>query len=138
MSAEVEAVINTALQYNPAERYPSADAMKDALLTAGRKTGVLNRIAGTTASIPSSGLKPLWTFQCEDEIRSTPVHYNGVIYVGCYDHNLYALNAASGEFQWKYATDGGVVTRPAAYENNIYFCSEDCRRKFLGLQTGPL
>lgn len=138
VSAELEAVINTALQYNPEERYPSADAMKDALLTAGRKTGVLNRIAGTTASIPSSGLKPLWTFQCEDEIRSTPVHYNGVIYVGCYDHNLYALNAASGEFQWKYATDGGVVTRPAAYENNIYFGSEDYRLHVVSARSGKV
>lgn len=138
VSAELEAVINTALQYNPEERYPSADAMKDALLTAGRKTGVLNRIAGTTASIPSSSLKPLWTFQCEDEIRSTPVHYNGVIYVGCYDHNLYALNAASGEFQWKYATDGGVVTRPAAYENNIYFGSEDYRLHVVSARSGKV
>ena len=37
----------------------------------------------------------------------------GMLYVGCYDNNLYALNAADGKFQWKYATEGGVVSRPA-------------------------
>jgi len=34
VSAELEAVINTALQYNPEDRFPGAETMKEALIAA--------------------------------------------------------------------------------------------------------
>ena len=138
ISADLETVISRALQYNPEDRFQSAEEMKEALVAAGRKTGILNRIGGMTAAIQSGGLKPLWTFQCEDEIRSTPIHYDGSIYIGSYDHNLYCLNAVTGEFQWKYATDNGIVTRPAVYESNIYFGSEDQRLHVVSARSGKV
>ncbi len=139
VSAELEAVINTALQYNPSDRFPTTDAMKEALLAAGRKTGILDRISGATASIQAaSNIKPLWTFKCEDEVRGAPIIYNGAIYVGSYDHNLYSLNVADGKLIWKYATEGGVVTRPAAYEGDIYFGSEDQRLHVVSARTGKV
>ena len=137
VSPELEAVINTALQYNPAERFAGAIEMKDALIAAGRKTGALSKIA-TTSIAPSGGIKPIWAFKCEDEIRGTPLIYQGSLYVGCYDNNLYALNAADGKFQWKYPTDGGIVSRPAAYENNLFFGSEDRRLHVIGARTGKI
>lgn len=138
ISADLETVISRALQYNPEDRFQSAEEMKEALVAAGRKTGILNRIGGMTAAIQSGSLKPLWTFQCEDEIRSTPIHYDGSIYIGSYDHNLYCLNAVTGEFQWKYATDNGIVTRPVVYESNIYFGSEDQRLHVVSARSGKV
>ena len=138
ISPEIESIITTALQYKLEDRFQSADAMKDALVAAGHKTGILRRVGGTAAAIQTSSLKPLWTFQCEDEIRSTPIHYDGSIYIGSYDHNLYCLNAVTGEFQWKYATDSGIVTRPAVYENNIYFGSEDQRLHVVSVRSGKV
>jgi outer membrane protein assembly factor BamB/tRNA A-37 threonylcarbamoyl transferase component Bud32 len=138
VSIELEAIINTALQYNPEDRFQSAEAMKEALMNAARKTGALNRIGMFTASIQAGGLKPLWTFQCEDEIRGAPAQYEGVIYVGSYDHNLYALNMADGKFMWKYPTDGGIATRPAAFDGNIYFGSEDHRLHVVNARTGKV
>jgi serine/threonine protein kinase len=139
VSAELEAVVNTALQYNPDDRFQSAEAMKEALITAGCKTGALNRIGSTTASIQSqSGIKPLWTFQCEDEVRGAPLYFNGVIYIGSYDHNLYSLSAAEGTLNWKFATDGGVVTRPAVFDDNIYIGSEDQRLHVVSARTGKI
>jgi serine/threonine protein kinase len=77
VSIEFETVVNTALQYNPGDRFQSAEAMREALVASGRKTGMLNRIGMTTTSVRSSeGIKPLWTFQCEDEIRGTPIYYS--------------------------------------------------------------
>jgi len=137
VSSELEAVINTALQYNPAERFAGALEMREALIAAGRKTGALSKIA-TTSIAPSGGIKPIWAFKCEDEIRGTPLIYQGALYVGCYDNNLYALNAADGKFQWKYPADGGIVSRPAAYENNLYFGSEDRRLHVIGARTGKI
>jgi outer membrane protein assembly factor BamB/tRNA A-37 threonylcarbamoyl transferase component Bud32 len=137
VSPEVEAVVNTALQYNPAERFAGALEMKEALVAAARKTGALSKIA-TTSIAPTGGIKPVWTFKCEDEVRGTPLIYQGSLYIGCYDNNLYALNAADGKFQWKYPTDGGVVSRPAAYENNLFFGSEDKRLHVIGARTGKV
>jgi len=138
ISAELEAVITTALQYNPEDRFQSAEAMKEALMAAGRKTGILSRISGATAAIQSSSIKPLWTFKCEDEIRGAPIIYNGALYIGSYDHNLYSLNVADGKLNWKYATDGGVVTRPAAFEGDIFFGSEDQRLHVVSARTGKV
>ena len=44
VSVELETVINTALQYNPSDRFPSTEAMKESLMMVARKTGALSRI----------------------------------------------------------------------------------------------
>jgi len=137
ISIEIEAVVNVALQYNPGDRFPSASAMKDALMNVARKTGALSKIS-SALPVSSSGVKPLWSFKCEDEIRGTPILNQGALYIGCYDNNLYALNAADGKFQWKYATDGGIVTRPIVYENNVFFGSEDKRLHVVSERTGKV
>lgn len=137
VSSELEAVVNTAVQYNAADRFPGASEMKDALLNVARKTGTLSKI---TSALPvkSGGLKPLWKFKCEDEVRGTPLIHHGMVFVGCYDNNLYALNAADGQFQWKYAAEGGIVTRPAVFEGNVYFGSEDQRLHVISTRSSKV
>ena len=140
VSVELETVINTALQYSPEDRFKTIEDFKEALIGAGRKTGLLNRIssAATAAVSNSTGIKPVWAFQCEDEIRGTALFYNGSLYTGCYDNNLYALNGATGEFLWKYPTEGGIVSRPVAAEDNIYFGSEDKRVHAISARSGKV
>lgn len=137
VSVEFEAVLSTALQYNPSDRFPNAAAMKEALMNVARKTGALSRISSALPAV-SSGMKPLWSFKCEDEIRGTPALHQSVLYIGCYDNNLYALNAADGKFLWKYAADGGIVSRPLVYDDNLYFCSEDQRLHVVNARTGKV
>ncbi len=143
VSIELETVISTALQYNVENRFKSIDEFKMALVGAGRKTGLLNRISSnqqstSTESSNNTSIKPVWVFKCEDEIRGTPLYHAGMLYVGCYDNNLYALNATNGEFNWKFATSGGVVSRPVATNENIFFGSEDKFLYALNTQTGKL
>src|SRR5512138_787147 len=90
VSPELETVVNTALAYNPEERFPNSETMKNALMGAARKTGALAKIT-TTSIAPAAGIKPVWSFECEDEIRGTPLVHQGVLYIGCYDNNVYAL-----------------------------------------------
>ena len=137
VSMEFEAVVNTALQYNPNDRFSSTAAMKDALLNVARKTGTLDKVAAALP-VSSGGVKPLWTFKCEDEIRGTPALHQGMLFIGCYDNNLYALNAADGQFQWKYATEGGIVARPTVYDNNVIFGSEDHRLHVVSVRSGKV
>jgi|WetSurSiteA1Bulk_404760.scaffolds.fasta_scaffold01500_6 eukaryotic-like serine/threonine-protein kinase len=138
ISSELEAVVYTALRYDPNERYPSADLMKEALLASAKKTGLLHKLpaAMKPLSHEASEVSPLWKFECEDEIRGTPTVFGGSIFIGAYDNNMYALDSTSGEFIWKYATDGGIVTKPTAYEGNLYFGSEDQRLYCINLRSG--
>ncbi|HEX2980170.1 MAG TPA: serine/threonine-protein kinase [Anaerolineaceae bacterium] len=140
VSSELESVVFTALQYEPVNRYQTAAAMKEALVASAKKTGVLSRMAYQTAAISSvaQGIKPLWTFECEDEIRGTPAIERGTVYIGSYDNNLYALNGSNGDFLWKYATDGGVVSTPAVHENVVFIGSEDQRLHAISAKTGKV
>ncbi len=136
ISSELETVISTSLAYNPEDRFPTIAEMKDSLLTAAQKTGLLSKV--TTSISQGNGIKPLWTFKCEDEIRGTPLNYQNTIFIGCYDNNLYAINASDGEFLWKYPTDGGIVSKPMAYEDNIFFGSEDHRLHVISARSGKV
>lgn len=142
ISSEMEAVVSTAVAYSPADRFQTAEAMKEALIAAGRKTGLLSRMpAQPNVSVkidPTEGPTPVWTFKCEDEIRGTPAIGHGMAFIGAYDNNLYGLNALTGDFQWKYATEGGVVTRPALIEDTVLFGSEDRRMYAVSGRTGTL
>lgn len=140
VSLELETVINTAIHYNPDERFPSAQAMKEALLAVAKKTGMLPQITAQTPNIISKSetTKSLWSFESEDEIRGTPACLNNTVFIGSYDNNLYALNASNGDFIWKYATEGGIVSRPALYEGNLFFGSEDKRLHVISARSGRL
>ncbi|HET9905195.1 MAG TPA: serine/threonine-protein kinase [Anaerolineales bacterium] len=137
VSPELETVVNTALEYNPESRFKSSAEMKQALMGVARKTGALVR-SPQTGTIQTTGVKPLWSFKCEDEIRGTPTLFQGSLYIGSYDNNLYALGAADGKFQWKYPTDGGIVSRPALLDGNIYVGSEDKRLHVVSARSGKV
>jgi serine/threonine protein kinase len=134
----LETVINTSLKYNPEDRFQSASDMKDALFGVATEAGLLISQATTTSAAPkgSDTIKPIWEFKCEDEIRGSPTLYRDVIYIGCYDNNLYAIEASKGNFVWKYPTDGGIVSRPAVYEDTLIFGSEDHRLHSISLRSG--
>ena len=138
VSQEMEVIVNRALEYDPTLRFKSAAEMKEALLAVARKTGALVRMGSPTTPVQTSGIKPLWSFQTEDEIRGTPTIFQGLLLVGSYDNNLYALNAADGKFQWKYPSEGGIVSRPAVLDGNVYFGSEDKRLHVVSLRSGKV
>lgn len=136
VSPEFETVISVALSYDPKERYPSAEAMKRALMAAAKQTGLLVSTETSAILQPRNEVQELWSFECEDELRATPLAYRERIYVGCYDNNLYALDGKTGEFLWKYATEGGIPTRPTAEDGVIFVGSEDRRLHAVGAING--
>jgi outer membrane protein assembly factor BamB/tRNA A-37 threonylcarbamoyl transferase component Bud32 len=140
VSPELEIVIYTALKYNPEERFRNAQAMKEALLGSAKKTGILSKLNSPITQVDTGmgSAQPLWKFECEDEIRGTPACQEGVLYVGAYDNNLYALNASSGEFIWKFPAEAGIVSRPAVFEGNVYFGSEDGRLYVISARSGKV
>jgi serine/threonine protein kinase len=138
VSPEFEAIINTALDYDPKKRYATAETLKQALLAAVKETGILIRPRTAEISVHEDDVKELWSFECEDEIRGSPIIYQDMIFIGCYDNNLYALDAQTGEFMWKYATEGGITGRPAAEDGVIFIGSEDHRLHAITARGGKL
>jgi serine/threonine protein kinase len=139
LSPRLEEIINISIQYNAEDRYQSTEAMKDALLDAAQEIGIETPIPISTPTVKTDeGLKPLWTFECEDEIRGSPTYHNGIIYIGCYDNNMYALDSRGGNFIWKYPTEGGVVSKPVVFEDSLIFGSEDHRLHSIYARTGKL
>jgi serine/threonine protein kinase len=141
VSTELENVILVALQYSPLDRYASIDLMKEALQKVARETGLLGddlNFATNHISTENLAIKPIWTFECEDEIRGTPMINNGIVYVGAYDNNLYSLSAVDGKFLWKFAASGGIVGQPAIGDEKIIVGSEDGRLYAVGDRNGKL
>ena len=145
VSPELEAIVQRALEYDAARRFQSALEMKEALLAVARKTGALSLLGpaskqtlhGLTAGLAGGqGVKPLWVFEAEDEVRGTPLLHEGRLYVGSYDTNLYALDAGDGTMIWKYPSRDGVVTRPVADKTHVYFGSRDGTFYALGHRHG--
>ena len=137
VSSELEAVINRALQYEARDRFQSIEEFHEALLQCAKKTGVLGRInIASKAVVSEQTIKPLWAFRCEDEIRGTPAYDGGLVMVGAYDNNVYAVNAADGKLEWKFPTEGGIVSKPTIHDGVVYFASEDRRLYAVSSRTG--
>ncbi len=129
VSEATAAIIEKALEYDMSKRWNSAEEMKHALLSAGG-----GAIASASKSVPAAFVVPsssepqtklVWSFTCEDEVRSSPRIHNGMLYIGCYDTNLYALDVVRGEFRWKYATEGGIPATADVWEDMVITGSED-------------
>jgi eukaryotic-like serine/threonine-protein kinase len=134
---ELEAIIATAVSYDPEDRMQTIKELKDALLPVAKASGVLTALPAKTRP-NSESHRLLWKFECEDEVRGGLACFNRIIYGGSYDNNLYALDAASGRFIWKYAADEGIVSRPAFADGLVMIGSEDRCLHAVQAQTGKL
>lgn len=50
---------------------------------------------------------------------------DGVVYIGSFDHNVYALDAATGNKKWAYAAGDRVQSSPAVVDGVVYIGSFD-------------
>lgn len=141
VSPEIDAVIVRALEYSLSERWESAAAMKAELLALPVLAGT--PVAGRSATVAprrsrAATTELVWSFACEDEVRSSPHISSGLLFIGSYDTNVYALDVARGEFRWKYATEGGVSSSPATWQDMVIIGSEDGCVYALDLRRGSL
>ncbi len=124
VSRDLVEIVERALEYDINKRFGSAEEMARALLRLEAARG-LGPGAVHAPTFVRSDVLPIWRFACEDELRSSPAIYRGKLFIGCYDHNLYALDLERGKFLWKYATDGSIASSPCAYEGRVFVGSAD-------------
>jgi outer membrane protein assembly factor BamB/tRNA A-37 threonylcarbamoyl transferase component Bud32 len=138
VSRELTEVVSRALEYDIDKRYGSAEEMQRALMSLSAARGISGVTAFGTSAFVSSDIMALWRFRCEDEIRSSPAVHKGIVYIGAYDSNLYAINADDGKFLWKYATEGGIASSPCVYEGHVFFGSADRLLYAINTETGRI
>jgi serine/threonine protein kinase len=140
VSPELVEIVYRALQYDPANRFTSALEMKEAFLGLARQTHLFVNPASEALYTHNrnSGLDPVWTFTCQDEIRGMPAVIDDVVLFGSYDRNLYALDGSTGELRWSYQSDGGIVSKPIVVEGDVYFGSEDQRLHVVNFRSGKI
>lgn len=132
-------IVERCLAYEAAERFQDAAALREALFNVYSELGPIpltaslahaNRrefddLAFAVQNQDSDGPAPLWVFKCEDELRSCATVAKGMVYVGAYDSNVYALSTDGGKFIWKYATSDSIACTPYIYQDSLFIGSSD-------------
>jgi outer membrane protein assembly factor BamB/tRNA A-37 threonylcarbamoyl transferase component Bud32 len=159
-------IVMRSLSYDPEDRYASAQTMKQSIEAIGGNNGAVavapapstvdsvpQQAAPAPAAYPApaenlkargeavsivqqSTVTPIWSFQVEDAVRSTPVVHNDILYVGSYDNNLWALDVKDGSLVWKFATEGGIGSSPAYSGGTVFIGSSDRRMHAVDARTG--
>jgi outer membrane protein assembly factor BamB len=97
---------------------------------ASRPTGFVTAINAKTG-------KERWRFKAQP-IESSPLLRKGVLYVGSWDHNVYAISARTGRKIWSFQTDDRVNTSPAYSKGRIFIATNGGSLYALSARTGKL
>lgn len=66
----------------------------------------------------------LWRFGPENPllgIKSSPALADGILYAGGHDHNLYAIDAATGKLNWVFQAAGAIWASPLVVKDRVIF-----------------
>jgi outer membrane protein assembly factor BamB len=69
-------------------------------------------------------------------IHSSPAVFEGMVYFGSWDGNLYAVDAREGKEVWRFKTRGSVSSSPAIADDIVYFGSNDGNLYAVDAKTG--
>lgn len=62
-----------------------------------------------------------WTFDTDNNgVWSAPLLHEGTLYVASMDQHLYAIDAATGEQNWKFNLEGAGASTPVLYNDVLY------------------
>ncbi|PVX23514.1 MAG: hypothetical protein CW691_10420, partial [Candidatus Bathyarchaeum sp.] len=77
-----------------------------------------------------------WTYTIGDIVTSSPAVADGVVYIGSWDNNIYAINANDGTKIWNYTTENNVFSSPTVVDGVVYVGSWDANVYALNATTG--
>jgi eukaryotic-like serine/threonine-protein kinase len=107
-------------------------------------SGDLVYIAGYNGKIYSyntNSLQPRWVYPREGNLKpivSGLTIDNSQIYFGCSDNYLYALDLLTGDFKWKFATEGEIWATPAVDNGKVFLSSFDKKIYAVDAASGKL
>lgn len=90
-----------------------------------------------TQGVPNlGGLK--WKFPTGGKVRSEPVAFDGVVYIGSDGGNFHAVDVATGKEVWKIAVEGGVRSSACVAGGTVYFGGNDGKLYAADATTGEI
>lgn len=72
-----------------------------------------------------TNIQEKWTFATDDRVFSSPAIVDGVLYISGRDHQVYAIDAETGDEQWMFETDDEIFSSPAVVDGTVYIGSDD-------------
>jgi outer membrane protein assembly factor BamB len=69
--------------------------------------------------------KPLWEARLGAQPNSSPAIAGGLVYIGCDDGHIYALDFATGAVRWQHRTGGPVQSSPLPGDGCVWVGSDD-------------
>ena len=69
--------------------------------------------------------KARWTFDTGAVMHSSPAVVHGVVYIGCRDNNLYAIDAATGNERWRFIGGDWFNSSPTVADGKVYIGCRD-------------
>jgi outer membrane protein assembly factor BamB len=70
--------------------------------------------------------------------ESSPLYRKGVLYVGSWDHHVYAVDAKTGRKKWSFQADEQVNTSAAYWKGTIYIATDGGSLYALSARSGKL
>lgn len=80
--------------------------------------------------------KLVWKFTAQDKLWVRPLIANGKVFQPSLDHNLYALDTATGKLLWTFSAGASIASHPAIADGALYFGSFDQRMYAVDAETG--
>ena len=81
--------------------------------------------------------KKLWKWR-NAPVESSPLLMKNTLYVGTWDHGVYALNKKNGRVRWRFQADDEVNTAAAYWKGTVYIASDGGTVYALNARTGRL
>ena len=97
-----------------------------------------NQLSGNVEESLPDSLHHLWTFKTGDDIVSTPVIGEGLVFVGSSDGLLYALDFSTGDSVWAFDTGSPLEASPLVLDKKVYIGSMDGELYALDALSGTL
>ncbi|MCL4473668.1 MAG: PQQ-binding-like beta-propeller repeat protein [Actinobacteria bacterium] len=104
------------------------EGSNDNLLTSNCASGMDYRANAQGTGVYSSNMQQTaslrWKFQAKDDVKSTPIMCDGLVYIGTHDGYVYAVDVETGKEKWKLKADGPTISSSISiFDGTIYFGS---------------
>jgi outer membrane protein assembly factor BamB len=83
-----------------------------------------SRLTGVADTGLPTVMEPLWVFQADEAIESTPAIFEGTVFITSLDGNLYALEMKTGQKRWQYSATDIIKSSPSVAAGVVYFGDE--------------
>jgi len=100
--------------------------------------GKASQNAVKTTRGPTDLSSPRWVFSTNSSVCAVPAIGDGKLYIGSHDHNIYCLDAYTGEEIWTFTTGWKVSSSLALADGRVFTGTDDGDMYCLDADTGDV